>query len=177
MYKETGWDKMDTGAKQFYVDHVSGGYTKRGDYYINNKGQEVLAYTRRNFWDRNTSSLSFSKAAFGSKIKLGFLMTHELGHSTINLDSSLNSFLQVKTKNGYEPELLYPGAQGELGKLTIEHGAIWGIERDFLKLNGLTKLPGVFDSSLEYIFDNYILKSSQFKHVYDKIKHLPVKIK
>ncbi|WP_300691564.1 hypothetical protein [Chryseobacterium sp.] len=54
---------------------------------------------------------------------------------------------------------------------------IWGIERDFLKLNGYDKLPGFFNSSLENIFNDYILKSIQFKGVYDKIKHLPVKLK
>ncbi|WP_050021969.1 RHS repeat-associated core domain-containing protein [Chryseobacterium sp. P1-3] len=149
MYKDTGWSEMKTGAKQFYVDHVSNGYTKRGDLYINAKGEEVIAYTRRNFWNGNTSSISFSKHAFGSKIKLGFVMNHELGHSVINL-SSLNDYLQVKTQSGYEPEML-PKAYG-LDKISIEHGAIWGIERDFLKLNGLDKLPGFFDSEKRDIF-------------------------
>jgi hypothetical protein len=174
MFKETGWDKMNTGAKQFYVDHVSDGYTKRGDLYINPKGEEVIAYTRRNFWDRNTSSLSFSKYAFGSKIKLGFVMMHELGHSTINL-STLNDYLQVKTKSGYEPEML-PKAYG-LDKISVEHGGIWGIERDFLKLNGLDKLPGFFDSSNAVYFNTYFLKNQQYQSVYDIIKHLPVKLK
>ncbi|MDR6547604.1 hypothetical protein J2810_003689 [Chryseobacterium rhizosphaerae] len=68
-------------------------------------------------------------------MKLGITMVHKLGHSTINFNPNLNQFLQVKTTNGYEPELLFPGAQGDLGKTTIEHGIIWGIERDLLKLN------------------------------------------
>jgi len=99
-FKDNKWDKMNTGAKQFYVHKVSNGYKKSGDLYINTKGEKVIAYTRRNFWDGNTSSISFSKHAFGSKIKLGFTMMHELGHSTINL-SSLNDYLQFKTKKGY----------------------------------------------------------------------------
>ncbi|AZA58516.1 RHS repeat-associated core domain-containing protein [Chryseobacterium shandongense] len=174
MFKETGWDKMNTGAKQFYVDQPGGNYIRKGDLYFNTKtGEDVIAYTRRNFWDGNTSSINFSKAAFGSKIKLGFTMMHELGHSTINLNDKLTSFLQVKTKSGYEPELLFPG----VSKLTIEHGAIWGIERDFLRLNGYNNLPGFFDTSLDDIFKSYILDSRQFKHVYDAIKHLPVKLK
>jgi hypothetical protein len=97
MYTDRGWDKMNTGAKQFYVDKVSDGYKKSGDLYINAKGEKVIAYTRRNFWDRNTSSISFSKHAFGSKIKLGFVMMHELGHSTINL-SSLTIIYSLKPK-------------------------------------------------------------------------------
>ncbi|MDR6547609.1 hypothetical protein J2810_003694 [Chryseobacterium rhizosphaerae] len=178
MYKESGWSKMNTGAKQFYVDNPSGMYIRKGDYYYNTKtGEDVIAYTRRNFWANNTSSLNFSKGAFASKMKLGITMVHELGHSTINFNPNLNKFLQVKTTNGYEPELLFPGAQGDLGKTTIEHGIIWGIERDFLKLNGFKDLPGFFDNSFEKSFNDYILNSIQFKPVYDKLKHLPVKLK
>ena len=173
-FKDNKWDKMNTGAKQFYVDKVSNGYKKSGDLYINTKGETVIAYTRRNFWDGNTSSISFSKHAFGSKIKLGFVMMHELGHSTINL-SSLNDYLQFKTKNGYEPEML-PKASG-LDKISVEHGATWGIERDFLKLNGLDNLPGFFNPQNEGYFNTYFLKSQQYQHVYDAIKHLPVKLK
>ncbi|MBB6332219.1 RHS repeat-associated protein [Chryseobacterium sediminis] len=178
MFKDTGWSEMNTGTKQFYVDNPTARYIRKGDFYFDTKtGQDVIAYTRRNFWNGNTSSINLSKGAFASKIKLGFVMTHELGHSVINLNPKLTDFLQVKTNSGYEPELLFPGAQGDIGKLTIEHGAIWGIERDFLKLNGLDKLPGFFNSSLESTFNDYILKSIQFKGVYDKIKHLPVKLK
>lgn len=176
-FHDAGWDKMNTGVKQFYADHVSGGYTKSGDLYINSKGVEVIAYTRRNFWSGNTSSISFSKFAFSNKMGLNLTMMHELGHSTINLNNNLNSFLQYKTKNGYESELLFPGAQGEFGKISIEHAAIWGIERDFMKLNGLTQLPRFFDSSWKDVFNDYIYNSIQFRRVYDAIKHLPVKIK
>lgn len=174
MYKDTGWSKMKTGAKQFYVDHVSDGYTKSGNLYINPKGEEVIAYTRRNFWDSNTSSISFSKHAFGSKIKLGFVMNHELGHSTINL-STLNDYLQAKTKSGYEPEML-PKAYG-LKQISVEHGAIWGIERDFLIKNGYSDLPGFFTPQNATYFNTYFLKNQQYRRVYDAIKHLPVKLK
>jgi RHS repeat-associated protein len=175
MYHDAGWDEMNTGAKQFYVDHVSNGYTKSGNLYLNTKGEEVIAYTRRNFWDGNTSSISFSKHAFGSKIKLGFVMMHELGHSTLNLNAGLNNFLQVKTKSGFEPEML-PKAYG-LDKISIEHGAIWGIEREFLKLNGYKELSGFFNLQNAAYFNTYFLKNQQYQHVFDAIKHLPVKFK
>ncbi|MCP1301662.1 hypothetical protein NK356_21020 [Chryseobacterium sp. S0630] len=179
MYKDTGWSEMNTGAKQFYADHVSGGYTKRGDLYINPKGEEVIAYTRRNFWRNNTSSISFSKYAFGSKIKLGSVMMHELAHSTINLDDSLTRLLQYKyERNGkidYAPEMLDPFAGNP--KISIEHGAIWGIERDFLKLNGLKSLPGYDHASWGAYFNLYFSEGKQFQNVYEAIKHLPIKIK
>lgn len=61
MYSETGWNKMNTGAEHFYVDNnVAGdGYTKSGDLYVNSKGKEVIAYTRRNYWSGNKSSIFF----------------------------------------------------------------------------------------------------------------------
>jgi len=176
MHKETGWDQIDTGAKQFYVDHVSDGYTKRGDFYINPKGEEVFAYTRRNFWDRNTSSLSFSKAAFGSKTKLGFIMAHDLGHSTLNLYPSLLNLRYDKTTTGYESSRI-PGT-GSPG-ISVDHAAIWGLENDFMIKNGLKSLPGVFDNSIRMqgIFNTYILNNVTYKQLYEKIKHLSVKIK
>ena len=177
MYKDNGWDKMNTGAKQFYVDKVSNRYTKSGDLYLNPEGKEVIAYTRRNFWDGNTSSISFSKHAFGSKIKLGLTMMHELAHSTINLNNSLNSFLQYKTKDEYKPEMLPLIPGDDSAKISIEHGGIWGIERDFLKLNGLDKLPGFFNQKNAIYFNNWFLPGQQYNRVYEAIKHLPVKLK
>ncbi len=178
MYKDTGWSEMNTGAKQFYVDHVSGPYIKKGDMYYNPKtGEDVYAYTRRNFWNNNTSSISFSKAAFASKIKLGLIMVHELGHATINLNNSLNVFLQSKTDNGYKPEML-PAIPGSgIPSISIEHGAIWGIERDFLKLNGLNNLPGFFNPDDKAYFDAWFSPGKQYNRVYEYIKHLPVKLK
>ncbi|MDC8101884.1 hypothetical protein [Chryseobacterium rhizosphaerae] len=177
MYKESGWSKMNTGAKQFYVDNPSGMYIRKGDYYYNTKtGEDVIAYTRRNFWANNTSSISFSKHAFGSKFKLGFIMNHELGHSVINL-STLNDYLQVKTKSGYEPEML-PAIPGSgLPPISVEHGAIWGIERDFLLLNGKDSLPGFFNLENGAYFNTWFSPGKQYQRVYDIIKHLPVKLK
>ncbi|WP_370901596.1 hypothetical protein, partial [Chryseobacterium gossypii] len=176
MYKDTGWDKMNTGAKQFYVDHVSDRYTKRGDLYINPKGEEVIAYTRRNFWDNNTSSISFSRHAFGSKIKLGFVMAHELGHSMLNLYPAFNALRFDKTIKGYENAII-PGAGG----ISVDHAAIWGLENDFITKNGLKDvgLPGFFKntSQMQGIFNSYILKNVTYKQLYEKIKILSVKIK
>jgi len=178
MFKETGWNEMNTGAKQFYADNPTGRYIRKGDfYYDTKKGEDVIAYTRRNFWDKDTSSINFSKGAFASKIKLGFVMTHELGHSTINLNPSLNMYLQVKTKSGYEPEML-PGIPGsDLKPISIEHGAIWGIERDFLLLNGKKDLPLFFNPQNATYFNSWFLPGQQYNRVYEYIKHLPVKIK
>jgi len=177
MYHNTGWDEMNTGAKQFYVDRVSNGYTKSGNLYLNPKGEEVIAYTRRNFWDGNTSSISFSKYAFGSKIKLGITMMHELGHSTLNLNNSLTNFLQYKTNKGYEPEMLPSPPGSGLPQISIEHGAIWGVERDFLIKNGLKNLPGFFDSKNNIYFNSWFLPGQQYNRVYEYIKHLSVKLK
>jgi hypothetical protein len=71
---------------------------------------------------------------------------------------------------------MLPQAYG-LDKISVEHGAIWGIERDFLKLNGLDNLPGFFNPQNVGYFNTYFLKSQQYQHVYDAIKHLPVKLK
>lgn len=77
--------------------------------------------------------------------------------------------MQYKIKNGYEPETL-PSYNGI--KISVEHGAIWGIERDFLLRNGLEKLPGFFNQNYEVLFNTYFLKGQQYHHVYETIKHL-----
>ncbi|MBB6332221.1 hypothetical protein HNP24_003213 [Chryseobacterium sediminis] len=177
MFKDTGWSEMKTGAKQFYVDHVTGPYIKKGDAYYNTEtGADVYAYTRRNFWANNTSSISFSKASFASKIKLGFVMAHELGHSRLNTFSSLFNLRYDKTTSGYVPSTI-PGT-GSPG-VSIDHAAIWGLERDFLQKNGLSELPEYFDNSskMNSIFNQNILNSTTYKQFYEKIKILSVKIK
>ncbi|WP_300691560.1 RHS repeat-associated core domain-containing protein [Chryseobacterium sp.] len=177
MFKDTGWSEMNTGAKQFYVDHVSSPYIKKGDAYYNTiTGEDVYAYTRSNPWDNNSSSISFSKASFASKIKLGFVMTHELGHSRLNTFSTLFNLRYDKTTSGYVPSTI-PGT-GSPG-VSIDHAAIWGLERDFLQKNGLSELPKYFNNSskMNIIFNQNILNSVTYKQFYEKIKILSVKIK
>jgi RHS repeat-associated protein len=169
-FYEKRWNEDGTGARNFYADNPTKRYIRDGDWYYDTVDKvRAAGYTRFNNWN-TTTSINLAKTAFASKLRLEYVMTHEIAHSTIFMNVSLKTFLLYKAeKNGkivYEPEML-PNS-----KVSIEHGAIWGIERDFMKKYGPNGLSGVIhDSWGTYWNDNYA-PGRQYNHVYEAIKHL-----
>jgi len=102
-FYDKGWNEDGTGARNFYADNPTKRYIRDGDWYYDTVDKvRAGGYTRFNNWN-NTTSINLAKTAFASKLRLEYVMTHELAHSTIFMNPSLRSFLQVKVqKNGKE---------------------------------------------------------------------------
>lgn len=167
---EKGWNKDGTGARYFYADNPTKRYIRDGDWYYDTVDKvRAAGFTRFNNWN-NTTSMNLAKTAFASKLRLEYFMTHELAHSTVFMNASLNAFLLYKVqKNGkisYEEEML-PNS-----KVSIEHGAIWGIERDFINKYGSKGLSGIIHDSWGSYWETYFAPGKQYNHVYEAIKHL-----
>jgi RHS repeat-associated protein len=167
---EKGWNKDGTGARYFYADNPTKRYIRDGDWYYDTVDKvRAAGFTRFNNWN-NTTSMNLAKTAFASKLRLEYVMTHELAHSTVFMNASLNAFLLYKVqKNGkisYEEEML-PNS-----KVSIEHGAIWGIERDFINKYGSKGLSGIIHDSWGSYWETYFAPGKQYNHVYEAIKHL-----
>ncbi|NML69417.1 hypothetical protein HHL23_06365 [Chryseobacterium sp. RP-3-3] len=173
-FYDKGWNEDGTGARNFYADNPTKRYIRDGDWYYDTVDKvRAGGYTRFNNWN-NTTSINLAKTAFASKLRLEYVMTHELAHSTIFINPSLRSFLQVKVqKNGkevYEPEmLLHNGLKTDV---SIEHGAIWGIERDFINKYGSKGLSGIMHDSLGTYWNDHFAPNKQYNHVYEAIKKL-----
>ncbi|GAA4166992.1 hypothetical protein GCM10022217_41600 [Chryseobacterium ginsenosidimutans] len=173
-FYEKHWNEDGTGARSFYADHPTKRYIRDGDWYYDtvDKGR-AGGYTRFNNWN-NTTSMNLAKTAFASKLRLEYVMTHEVAHAKIFMNESLRFFLQVKVqKNGkevYEPEMLLHN--GLKTGVSIEHGAIWGIERDFINKYGSKGLSGLIHDSWGIYWSDHYAPGQQYNHIYNAIKDL-----
>ncbi|AZA47442.1 hypothetical protein EG346_04255 [Chryseobacterium carnipullorum] len=178
-FYDKGWNEDGTGARNFYADNPTKRYIRDGDWYYDTVDKVRSAgYTRFNNWN-NTTSINLAKTAFASRLRLEYVMTHELAHSTIFMNATLKGFLLYKVeRNGkasFEPEMLkqlYLSDGTYAPKISIEHGAIWGIERDFMKKFGSSGLSGIIHDSWGAYWDTYFAPQKQYNHVYEAIKKL-----
>ncbi|MGS0747499.1 hypothetical protein [Halpernia sp. GG3] len=177
--KKKGWDKLNTGVKQFYADHPTKRFITSGEWYYDTvEKEQVAGFTRFNNWN-HTTSINLSKGAFASNSRLQFVMMHELAHSTILMNPALASAMlykiEIDGKESYKSEMLSPmylpnGTYAPT--ISIEHGAIWGIERDFINKNGSSGLSGVLHNSWGAYWDTYFSPGKAYNYVYEAIKNL-----